>query len=243
VNQFDREILATLVKANWMEDACTAAFVTTLQEFRHAFSAEVLRPGQELTVGAVALLFTDLKGSTAMYQRIGDATAFRLVRDHFDILMECVRRNNGGIVKTIGDAVMAAFLRADDAVRAAIEMHQGIEEKNALESGTEKLRVKVGIHYGPCYAVNLNERLDYFGATVNIAARTEGQCEGGDIVISKEAFNEAGVQAAIEGAGLNASRMIRSLKGFEREFELYKIPCIGYSQTLHGTDGSNTRSA
>ncbi len=234
-NATAHECLVMIEHADWLEDACKASVVTSLQEFRDAFSADVLAPGQDISVGSIALMFTDLKGSTAMYERIGDAAAFRLVREHFEILRDCVRRNRGSIVKTIGDAVMASFFRAEDATRAAIEMHQRIQERSfPVRERDERLQIKIGIHFGSCFAVNSNGKLDYFGAAVNTAARTESQCDGGDIVLSSEAYREDGVARALEDAGLRAEAFRRRLKGYEREFELYKVPCIGYSEMGYG---------
>lgn len=230
VNAMKHEIVAMVEHAHWLEDACTAAVATSLQDFRDMFSSEVLRAGQEIKVGAIALLFTDLRGSTAMYGRIGDAPAFSLVMDHFAILTDCVRRHQGALVKTIGDAVMASFTRPEDAVKAAIDIHRRIDADNRTPKPNgerhEPLTMKIGIHYGPCYAVNSNDRLDYFGTTVNIAARTEGQCEGGDIVISSQMMKEPGVEQAVRESGLKVTAMTRALKGFNEYFELYRIDCL-----------------
>ena len=101
VNEQDHEIVVAVNRVAWMEDICTAAFVTSLQEFRNRFASEVLDPSQEISVSRVAILFTDLKGSTKMYQNIGDAKAYKLVRDHFEILTGAITKNEGAIVKTL----------------------------------------------------------------------------------------------------------------------------------------------
>jgi len=77
--------------------------------FRRLCPEQLLRPGDDVEIGRVAIVFTDLQGSTKLYDALGDATAFHLVRDHFAFLSERVERHNGLIVKTVGDAVMAAF--------------------------------------------------------------------------------------------------------------------------------------
>src|SRR5258708_31277009 len=102
----------------WPDDGATAAIVGTLPEFRDLFASEVLAPGRELTVSSLTFLFTDLSGSTAMYTNLGQARAFRLVMDHFDILSGAIKEHQGAIVKTIGDAVMAGFCPSADAMRA-----------------------------------------------------------------------------------------------------------------------------
>jgi class 3 adenylate cyclase len=216
-------MLIILENAQWITDACTAAHVTALQEFRDLFSTEVLKAGLEISIQAMALMFTDLKGSTALYNRIGSAKAFSVVSEHFEVMLECVRRNSGALVKNIGDAIMASFIRPEDAVKAAIEIHRTIEAKNLEWGERGPLRLKIGIHFGPCLAVNLNDRLDYFGSSVNIAARTEGQCEGGDIVISKQTYSDPGVQSVLKSEGLKVEEIVRAIKGFDRTMELCQI--------------------
>jgi class 3 adenylate cyclase len=142
------------------------------------------RPIEDAAVVAVALMFTDLEGSTEMYERLGDSLAYRLVREHFSFLLDQVRRHHGKMVKTIGDALMAAFERPAQAVAAALAVQQNVATFNARHGG-ETMVIKMGLHYGPCIAVNINDRVDYFGSTVNLAARLQGECEGGDVVISQ----------------------------------------------------------
>jgi class 3 adenylate cyclase len=171
----------------WVREALTAHRVTTMQAFRDLFATEALRPGDEVGVGHVTLMFTDLRGSTALYSRIGDARAYQLVREHFAYMAGAVRAQNGGIVKTIGDAVMAAFSDPADALRAALAIQGNVSAFNSAHGlGAEDgLVIKLGLHGGPCIVVTLNARLDYFGSTVNLAARLQGESRGGDIVVSR----------------------------------------------------------
>lgn len=177
---------ATLIveSRDWASDALTADRVTALQSFRDLFSDVVLRPGDEVGIANITLMFTDLKNSTEMYSRIGDADAFYRVREHFAYLGNEVRENNGAVIKTIGDAVMAAFADPADGVRAAIAIQHNVARLNSAVGGDE-LIIKIGLHSGHCIAVTLNDRLDYFGATVNLCARLQGESRGGDIIISQ----------------------------------------------------------
>jgi class 3 adenylate cyclase len=179
----------------WAEDALTADRVATLQAFRDLFSTEVLRPGDEVAIRRVTLLFSDLKGSTALYDAIGDAAAYGLVREHFAYLAGIVREHDGAIVKTIGDAVMAAFHAPLQGLRAAIAMQERVAAFNAGHAAPVVL--KLGLHEGPCIAVNLNDRLDYFGGTVNLAARLQGESRGGDVVISAPLAESADTAALV----------------------------------------------
>ena len=104
-----------------------------------------------------------------MYAERGDPRAYRLVRDHFAILADAIDRNNGALVKTIGDAVMASFASGADAVRAAFESQAELCARAADMGG--ELVLKAGVHAGACLAVKLNDRLDFFGGAVNTAAR------------------------------------------------------------------------
>src|SRR4029077_11400145 len=163
------------------------------QTFRDIYRTDTLGIEQRLKITSLTFLFTDLKGSTELYERVGDLVAFDLVREHFRTLNDIVAGEEGAVVKTIGDAVIAAFLTPDHALAAAIKMREAmaicLAPVNALPAsikmrgamrglnkshGREDLLLKIGIHEGPCLAVNLNERQDYFGQTVNIASRVQG---------------------------------------------------------------------
>src|SRR5262249_13059149 len=129
-NHAPRPLIAIIEDRSWVADALSADRVTALQTFRDLFSDDVLRPGDEVAVGRIALLFSDLKGSTALYQAIGDASAYHLVRDHFAFMTKMIREHEGAIVKTIGDAVMAAFIAPSQAVAAALDIQRQIADFN-----------------------------------------------------------------------------------------------------------------
>jgi class 3 adenylate cyclase len=183
-NRGSRDAGIVIESREWVADALTAHRATSMQAFRDLMPGEALRPGEDIAIDNVALMFTDLAGSTALYERVGDGPAYRLVRDHFAFLAGTVRQHNGTLVKTIGDAVMAAFSDPADAVRAALEVQDKVHEFNATLGG-EALIIKIGLHAGSCIAVTMNDRLDYFGSAVNTAARLQGQSLGGDVVLSE----------------------------------------------------------
>jgi class 3 adenylate cyclase len=198
----------------WVREALTAHRVTAMQAFRDLFATEALRPGDEVGVGHVTLMFTDLRGSTALYSRIGDARAYQLVREHFAYMAEAVRVQNGGIVKTIGDAVMAAFSDPADAVRAALAIQGNVASFNRDHGlgAADGLVIKLGLHGGPCIVVTLNERLDYFGSTANLAARLQGESRGGDIVVSQALTADPAVAPLLGGVPASSESAI--VKGF-----------------------------
>jgi class 3 adenylate cyclase len=220
VNRDSRARTLLVETRAWAADALTAHQVTTMQAFRALFSEEILGPGQDFAIDSVTLLFTDLESSTALYERMGDSPAYALVRDHFDFLAELVRAHDGALVKTIGDSVMAAFASPANAVRAALEMQRKVHDFNA-RNGRAPLVIKMGLHGGACIAVTLNERFDYFGSTVNLAARMEGQSRGGDLVISARLASDPSVMMLLDGLDVRAEAA--PLKGFAEPISYLRV--------------------
>lgn len=229
VNESSYDRVFIIEELTWERDALTADRATTLQAFRDLFSEQILRPGDEVSIQRVSLMFTDLRRSTALYEQIGDARAYALVRDHFAVLTDIVRRHDGGVVKTIGDAVMASFTNPASCLSAAIEIQNAVaafNEGHAGDMGDEDaVTIKIGIHEGPCIAVTLNDRLDYFGTTVNMAARLEGQCIGGDVVLSLAIAENPAVALLLSGR--DVSRESAELRGFEAEVGFHRLMISG----------------
>ena len=219
-NTTSEEQLFILERLSWTDQAATAAEVTALQRFRDLFAGEALRPGERFSVGSMTILFTDLCGSTQMYNEVGDAPAFGLVMNHFDLLINEIEAEEGALVKTIGDAVMAVFRRPVGAVRAMVKAHRALA---AAEGALADLSLKTGMHFGPCIAVTLNDKLDYFGSTVNIASRLEHLSEGGDIVMSTAVKEDPEVADFLRSDMLSIESVNANLKGYEEQFELARI--------------------
>jgi class 3 adenylate cyclase len=175
----------------------TGKHLLTSQTFRSLFRSEVVGGAEGIAIRDIALLFTDIRGSTALYQRIGDLNAFQLVQQHFDLLRETTVGHGGAIVKTIGDAVMAAYPDAAHAVAAALDMLGDIERFNA-DQPERSVSLKIGIHHGAAIAVTLNEELDYFGQTVNIASRVQEMADAAEIWITDAVWRYPGVQELLE---------------------------------------------
>jgi len=220
-NDTDAEQLVILERLEWSDQATTAAEVTALQMFRDLFAAEALRPGEQISVGTLTVLFTDLRNSTQLYREIGDATAFGRVMSHFDVVKKSIAEHDGALVKTIGDAVMAVFRSAADGLLAMLDVQQALAEPT---DGGRPLQLKAGLNTGPCIAVTLNDRLDYFGSTVNMAARLECLSSGNDVIISRSVYEDPKVQELIESDSFDAVPFDMKLKGFENEsFELWRV--------------------
>ncbi len=198
----------------------TAARLLTTQTFRDLFRAEVIRATEGIGVKDITLLFTDLKGSTAMYERTGDLNALVLVQRHFERLRDVTVRHGGTIIKTIGDAVMAAFQDSAAAVGAALDMLAGVEALNR-DLGERHLTLKIGLHSGAAIAVTLNDQLDYFGQTVNVAARVQALADAGEIYLTREVHDAPGVAALL--APLAVETKAARLKGVGQQVPVFRV--------------------
>jgi class 3 adenylate cyclase len=196
----------------------TAKRLLTNQTFRDIYRTDTLDVDQGLKITSLTFLFTDLKGSTALYERVGDIVAYDLVREHFKALQEIVVSEAGAVVKTIGDAVMATFATPDRALAAALRM------RDSVHSLKNDLLIKIGIHEGPCLAVTLNDRLDYFGQTVNIAARVQSLASSRAIFTTKSVVENAQVAKMLAAGHLAITEQQAALRGVADKVTVYQIP-------------------
>jgi class 3 adenylate cyclase len=201
----------------------TAKGLLSNQTFRDLYGTDTLAADQRLKITSLTFLFTDLKGSTALYERVGDLAAFDLVRAHFRVLHEIVAAEAGAVVKTIGDAVMATFAAPERAIAAALRMREAMRTLNA-ERGSEDLLLKIGIHEGPCLAVVLNDRQDFFGQTVNIASRVQGLAKSTAIFASGSVIENLQASSLLAAKGLKPSSQRLALRGSDKEYAVYEIP-------------------
>jgi class 3 adenylate cyclase len=201
----------------------TAKRMLSNQTFRDVFKADNLNVDQRLKITSLTFLFTDLKGSTALYERVGDLAAFDLVRAHFRALLEIIAAEKGAVVKTIGDAVMATFIRPEHAVMAGLRMRAAMDELNQQRGGND-LVVKIGIHEGPCLAVMLNERQDYFGQTVNIAARVQSLSTSQEIHVTAPVIDAPAVAVILEKEAIKPIQKHAALRGIADKMVVYEIP-------------------
>lgn len=192
--------------------------------FRELLGEQTLPGNRSLGVQQLSIFFSDLKSSTALYQRLGDARAYELVREHFEVLFAAAEAHNGSAVKTIGDGVMGTFFRSADALQAIAQSLRGLAELNqrfALPP-EDRLRLKFGLHSGSCIVVTLNHRLDYFGSTVNIASRLSGLAEGDDLFLSGAALAEEGVHSLATALG-RLQPIQTQLRGVSEHVETYRL--------------------
>ncbi len=204
-------------RTGWSADIVLGSVITTFPDFLDLFATEAPAAGVELSVSSLTLLFSDLTGSTALYERVGDARAFAIVEEHFRDMARAITEHNGAIVKTMGDAVMATFASPSDALKAGLQMVSECERAH----GNIDLSVKVGLHEGACLAVRANDKLDFFGTTVNVAARLQAQAKGSEIVIAESLLDHSEVGSLVRDRPLR--RFEASLKGIREIAKLVGI--------------------
>jgi class 3 adenylate cyclase len=194
----------------------------TCQTFNDLFRSEVFQESEGFGVKDITILFTDLKSSTQLYNQIGDLNAFALVREHYGVLDKAITDQHGAVVKTIGDAIMATFGKPEQAVAAGMEMLRELKKLNKA-SPYGDLLLKIGIHRGAAISVTLNEHLDYFGQTINIAARVQGMAGGNEIYLTDEIYRAGGVPELLEKNQCQSEAMLLNLKGIEEPMKVYKV--------------------
>jgi class 3 adenylate cyclase len=201
----------------------TAKRLLTNQTFREIHRTSTLDVDQRLKITSLTFLFTDLKGSTDLYERVGDLVAFDIVKEHFRALHEIIAAESGAVVKTIGDAVMATFATPDRAIAAALRMREAMRALNEARK-SEDLLLKIGIHEGPCLAVTLNDHQDYFGQTVNIAARVQALAVSRSILATGTVVDNPKASELLETDGIKPTARRLPVRGIAEELAVYEIP-------------------
>ena len=200
----------------------TAARLLSNQTFRDLYRSGAFDPEQRFKITSLTVLFTDLKGSTALYDRVGDLAAFDLVRSHFGELLAVVSAEGGAVVKTIGDAVMATFPTPDRALKAAMRMREAMRRINAGR-GAEDLALNIGLHEGPCLAVMLDDRQDYFGLSVNVASRVQELADPTAVLVTKPIVENPAVARLLRESNYRTTSRQLALRGVSEEFVIYEV--------------------
>lgn len=217
-NDGDAALDFVLERAQWSEHAVRPGDLLSLREFRDLFSEDYLASDVQLAVGMQTLLFTDMVGSTKFYASRGDADAFVQVRRHFGEIFEDIAAHDGVVVKTIGDAVMAAFVDTRAAVRAA----HALQQRFPATREDLDIRIRISLNRGPCIAVRFNTDIDYFGNTVNLAAKLQARAEAHEIAISRAVYEAPGVAEVLGELGVALERLTLDLPALGGEIELLR---------------------
>ena len=200
----------------------TAKRLLSNQTFRDIYRTDTLAIDQRLKILSLSFVFTDLKGSTELYERVGDLVAYDIVRNHFRILHEIVAEQGGAVVKTIGDAVMATFPSPDRALSAALRIRESMRRLNA-RLDAEDLVLKIGIHEGPCLAVSLNDRQDYFGQTVNLASRVQELATSETIIATEPVVRHAASARILQEGHVEAASRDRAIRGMGDRVPVFEL--------------------
>ncbi len=140
-------------------------------------------PTSTNTNESLCIMFSDIAGSTKLYDRLGDEGAERCIADSLTMMSTAVVTNDGVVVKTIGDEILAYFENPDDALEAAKKIQN--DSRNLENREEQPIKVRIGLHFGS--AIKKDD--DIFGDAVNVGARVAGVAKGGQIMISEEVYN------------------------------------------------------
>jgi class 3 adenylate cyclase len=208
-------------RAGWTAELVRGSDLVTLDEFHSLFGTEAPAAGIDLQVGTLCIAFSDVVGSTAMYERLGDATAYALVQEHFRAAHAIVGACEGSIVKTLGDGMMMCFVRPEQAVAASLRLAAHARELGAKHG--VGFAVRVGVHQGPCYVVRANDRLDLFGTSVNVSARLCRVAAPSQVVTSASLLEHESVHDVLARAQTTVQRLQSELKGFSARYHVAAI--------------------
>ncbi|MCB1306973.1 MAG: adenylate/guanylate cyclase domain-containing protein [Leptospiraceae bacterium] len=202
----------------------TGLDLTHYPVFHQLFGHQVPSEREQLRIEAVTILFTDIAGSTRMYEDLGDAAAYNIVRDHFDILIQEIEKHGGVVIKTIGDSIMASFTGNTGAMDAILATRERFAQYNQNQPEARQVRIRVGMHRGPAILVNLNGRLDYFGSSVNRAARLEALSRSQELTFSSDILEDRRVRNLLALRGQRAIRKRKvMLKGIDEAQPVYSL--------------------
>lgn len=221
------DVLPSAIPPSALPQRLSGLEVIHYPEYQRLFSDKVLSARERMRIAAVTVAFTDLTGSTRMYEQIGDAEAYNLVRDHFEILIAAVEKHEGVLIKTIGDAVMASFLSNRAALLAMGEAMQRFRNYNRQLPADRRIHLRAGIHRGTAILVTLNDQIDYFGRTINKAARIQSVARGDELAVSEDVHGDAEFQDCVKQLGWPPFReSIEDLKGISGGQRVYTTSCL-----------------
>jgi len=169
---------------------------------------------QEKFTKVVTVMFTDLKGSTALADKQGDIVSRLLVKQYLDYIIPAIKDHNGTLIKTIGDGTLSYFENAQDALRAAAQLQKAIDAYIMAQKPKTPILARAGLHTGRV----IMEKNDIFGDVVNTASRFESNADPGGIAISEETYNALSDKSEIFCKYVRTA----TLKGKAEPFKIYK---------------------
>jgi len=191
----------------------TGAVLRTVGEFLGGGEEFALEPEAPAAGALRTILFSDVEGSTALTQRLGDAKAREVLRAYESIVREALKSHGGSEVKALGDGFMASFSSATRALECAIAVQRSFAAHNEQQPDAA-LRVRIGLNAGEPIA----EEADLFGTAVNMAARIAAKADGGEILVANVIR-----ELAAGKSFLFSDRGDVVLQGFEDPVRLYEV--------------------
>lgn len=209
--------------------------------YRTLMASELLIGGQSLLLKQATVLFTDLNASTRFYLDQGDVKAFVLVKEYIRIFFDIIESYHGVPVKTMGDSIMAVFSDPCLAFDAAVKAQQILTQQVQNRAETERLEIKMGLHSGSALLVTLNNRLDYFGLTVNLAAHIHRTARANEIVISQKLYDNPAIKRSIRAVTTTVQKQQIRFKYIADDYTLYhiKVPNEGTAVAAKGEAGAS----
>lgn len=185
--------------------------ISRLLRERLQVDAELARHQQLVTV-----LFVDIVGSTRFYERYGDVAGLTMVQKFLDKLLPLVEQHEGLVVKTLGDAILARFGKAEDAVYCALDMQWSLLEYNGGRPPVEQIHIRVALNSG----FALVKDNDVFGDVVNVCSRIESAAQPDDILVSPSVYDQI---CLTEGIAVRRRAEGVALKGKVEKLDLYEV--------------------
>ena len=171
-------------------------------------------PSETRDTGLRCVMVTDIVGSTAITQKLGDTAAMRLVNVHDEVVRAALDANGGRVVKHTGDGIMSSFYSPASAVRAAMHIQQELAKLRAVDSGETPVRVRIGAASGE----PVEQRHDLFGSTVQLAARLCAFAQPDQVVVSGDTYD------LCQDAGLRFDDAGHAqLKGFDQAVRVHTV--------------------
>ena len=192
-NGHARELVVRVERSAVRDDALTAARATALPAFRDLFPGELLCPGQLAPASVVTLLLVRVEGVENLFEREGEGRAFQRLQAAFRAIEGRVRAEGGAVVKTVDEAVVAAFGTAAAGVRTAL----GLADAVAADPVAGGLKLKAAVHRGLALVATLNDRLDYFGLTPKLAGLLLDAAPAGGLLVSSATADDPEVDGLL----------------------------------------------
>ena len=184
-----------------------------LPAFKQNFSSQLPDLDESIKIRSITVLFTDLIKSTHLYSAIGDLEAYALIREHFNVLFEKIISSSGGIIKTLGDAVLAFFPDPFTAVNVSFELKETVKDLFAGRELQEEFGLRIGINQGPALIVNFNESMDVFGTTINLASRIVNFADEDSIALAPHILREKELTDHLKKQGFEIRTFQQDIKG------------------------------